>query len=175
MSITSKLQDMTVRTKVVVSFLDLLIAIAGIGSFATNRFSAIKDQLNDVTANWLPSVRYLEEIGTNAVFYREMQATYLMEANDADRAADLKKLDVIRGKIADNLAKYVPLIDTGNDERTYADAFIAKWRAYDARSGEFLSTLHSRGESAAKASFVGDYEDQFGDFHAALEKDIKFH
>jgi len=174
MKLASIFQNLSVRAKVIASFAILVIAIAGIGGLAVNRFAAINDRLNDFTDNWMPSVRYLEEVGVNATAYRQMQATYLMEVDDTARAADLHKMNALEDAVNRNIAKYAPLIDPGADEKSLADAFLRKWHAYLSGNNALLGTLHAHGDAQAKALYVGSYEDQFKDFKSALEADIAF-
>jgi methyl-accepting chemotaxis protein len=173
MSIASKFQNIKVRSKVVAAFAVLSLAIGGLGIFATSRFAAINADLNDVSGNWLPATRYLGEIGYLTTQYRTYQGTYLLESNDSDREVDLHRLAELSTSIKKAREKYEPLVSSG-EERTLAERMDQKWQDYLSKQDAIFALARSKGIGGASAAFVGSYEDEFADYHEALERNILF-
>jgi methyl-accepting chemotaxis protein len=115
----------------------------------------------------------LGDISFLATNFRSLQAAYLLESNDAGRAADLQKMAIIKTQIAQDLGRYAPLIGEG-EERRLADTFKQKWTAYEAQQDKLTSLLKARGQAAASEFLVGSYADQFSDFRKALDLSIAF-
>src|SRR5258706_832699 len=140
------LTRLSIGTKLfaIVSFLFLAIAI--IGGIAFLQMRAINAAVQDIQANWLPSVRWIGEMRVQSARFRAVLRDHLI-VPDAERA-DVDKNLAARKADFDKAAKaYQPLISSPA-ERDLAEQLEKQWKSFIGASIE-VQSLATKGDVAA--------------------------
>src|SRR3954468_12068233 len=106
MFIFSALRNLSVRSKVIASFISVLAVTAGLGEFSVRSLGAVGGEAEQMRSNWLPATMYLGKIAASSTRYRQVQAQYILETADDARSADLKILNGIKDDITDAQDNY---------------------------------------------------------------------
>ena len=171
MSIVTTFQNLSVRAKVLIAFACVLTATISLGAFAIVRLGHVNADAADLRDNWLPSTRYIGEVATAGMRYRQKQAAYLL-VEGSETAAKLSELDEIESGLTENWRKYEPVVSPG-EERRLADAMIGSWHSYLAMQDELIALQKSGGGKAA-AFYDGPMKKQMDKFRAATAAELTF-
>ncbi|MGD0103935.1 MAG: methyl-accepting chemotaxis protein [Rhodopila sp.] len=130
MSFSARVANLTIRTKILCSFLTILALLAGLGLNALQRSSAMNQSVQNITGNYALAVVYLDEMRVSISDYRGAMARGVLQADD--RAAG-QKLDADLGRLLktyeDNDAKYALTVDQGTEAKLYEEVKVT-WGAY---------------------------------------------
>src|SRR4051812_38007016 len=176
MFIFSALRNLSVRSKVIASFLCVLAVTAGLGQFSVQSLTDVNGSAEQIRSNWLPATMYLGKIAASSNRYRQVQAQYILETADDRRDADLKLLDGIKADIADAEENYVPTATT-TKERGLAAAFHQKWQAYLALQDQLTELAKKKGAQGQKATikfYTETSKAPFDEFQKALDETLAF-
>ena len=172
--IVSAVRNLSVRSKVIASFLCVLAVTAGLGEFSIRSLGVVDGEAEQLRSNWLPATMYLGKIAAASTRYRQVQAQYMLEATDGGRDADLKALSAIKDDIADAQENYEPTVMDGK-ERELASAFEKKWQAYAGLQDQLAELVKKRGGEKAAISFYTDTsKTSFDEFQKALDEALAF-
>jgi methyl-accepting chemotaxis protein len=159
-------QNLTIRSKVMTTFASILVITAILGIFAVNRLSAVNDNVEALSKNYMVSTYALGEMGYTTTRYRQLQATVLL-VSPAEKAKELNTLRDVTENVAAAWHKYEPTIDAG-EERNLADKTLASWNAYLALNDKFAALGNENKTAEATALFIGDMRTAFNTFQEAL-------
>lgn len=174
MFIFSALRNLSVRSKVIASFLCVLAVTVGLGEFSVRSLSDVEGNAEEIRSNWLPATMYLGKIAASSTRYRQVQAQYILEATDEGRDADLKALDGIKADIADAVENYAPTVTTA-EERPLAAAFQQKWQAYLGLQDQLVELMNKKGgQKNATKFYTETSKAPFDDFQKALDAALAF-
>jgi methyl-accepting chemotaxis protein len=122
---------LSIKTSLVVAFSTLALICAGQGLLAIHKLSGIGRSVNEVAANWLPSVVAVNDIRALAtdVRIKHLRMTGLSDA--ATFAGNQKELAATIEKLTNARKAYEPLISSDEERQNY-DAFVAAWDRYEA-------------------------------------------
>jgi methyl-accepting chemotaxis protein len=130
LSFSARVANLTIRTKILCSFLTILALLAGLGLNALQRSSAMNQSVQNITGNYALAVVYLDEMRVSISDYRGAMARGVLQADD--RAAG-QKLDADLGRLLktyeDNDAKYALTVDPGTEAKLYEEVKVT-WGAY---------------------------------------------
>ena len=157
----ARLNDMSLRAKVLTAFGLLILLFAGLGALAIDRVGAVNAGMLQIDTKWLPSVRLKAELKYQAARHRILVARHILSTE----GADIKKTDsdiesLLRDRQA-TLTRYEPLINSPEEQALFAE-FQRRWTEYTSAISTILA--HSR-ETRREAAIGG--------FHATLEAYIR--
>ena len=123
------LNNMCIRTKVVMSFGLVLMMTLGLGGFAQWRLSDVNDVAIEMRETRLPSARILGEIAVQTERHRSQLVDLMLIADGSQDAAINTLLAEIEAKRDKDWKAYEALVSQG-EERKLADAIHRTWSAY---------------------------------------------
>jgi len=128
---------LSIRSKLISLVSFLLFAIAALGAFAVVEMRTINRSTQEITTNWLPSVRLLGEMRTQAARFRAVLRDTLTDPDEAFMA-DIQKNLTARAKDFDKAyASYAPLIASPEEQAMY-DEIGSSWKKFRAASDEVV-------------------------------------
>jgi len=78
--------DLNITTKLITSFLVVIVLVLALGSFSVVQLSKVSDTSDDLASNWLPSIRTLAELKLAAARLRSQEQGQLLAANPQEAA-----------------------------------------------------------------------------------------
>lgn len=144
------LSRLSIRTKLIALVSFLLISLTAMGAFAVIEMRAINASAQVIKTSWLPSVRLVGELRTQAARYRAVLRDYLTEPDDAFMADIQRNLDA-RAKDYDTANKaYEPLISSPEEAALYKE-LSATWKAFREAADEVVVLARKRETAQARA------------------------
>ena len=171
---TTLLNNLSIRTKLIGAFAAVLAATAGLGLFAIDRLASVNEVATRIREDYLQSVRYLGELSTQTERFR-LKRAYIILSTDPDERArfeeELKSNEAARAKAWE---AYRATIDPG-PEQDLAAAVDRDWKTYMA-DGQALRDAVAAGrvQEAAKLFLAGALRADFDKERADIEKDLAF-
>jgi len=163
------LSDKKLGTKQVIAFGIILVLMAGLNAFSITRMNIIRDEIEKVTNDWLPSALAIAAINSKTSDLRISQLQYAHAENDTVRQRLAGVMTDLIDQINLNRDAYEPLIST-DEERRLQRRFDQKWEEYIDLGFEFLSlSQEGRGDEAARL-LNQEGERVFSDMSQALEE-----
>ena len=170
-----KFKDLKLSTKLAGGFGVILIIMAGSNIFSIRRMTAIKNEIDDVTANRLPRALALADLNLNTAALRISQLQHAFTREPAVRQQQKDLMIRLIDRIEENKDTYERLrsestvrpFDTAEEDALYA-AFDRKWETYQDLSFAFFDLL---GESATEKAITllnGQAQEVFDNFSADL-------
>jgi methyl-accepting chemotaxis protein len=143
MSATAHPSNLPICSKIIVSFLAIMVVLAALGLSALQRSAAMNDTVGDITRNYGLAVVYLDEMRVAVSNYRGQVVREIALFDDkAVREAAGNGLAEALQTFDANSAKYVPTIDAGTETKLY-QTLKESWGAY------LTATQHMQGLLAA--------------------------
>jgi len=168
------LQNLSVRTKVIVTSVLVLVTTVALGLFAVQRLSVVNGAAAELRDSWLPAMRILGDLRYHATRYRSIEGSYLLPTSEADHdhaVADLKKYE---GLIAADLEKLAPLADS-DEKRALVSEITSQWSNYLPMLDEEIKLRKGQGAEAAAAYFTSDMKKAFNAFYKPIETAVDLH
>jgi len=156
LSVSARVANLAIRTKILASFLTILALLAGLGLNALQRSSAMNQSVQNITGNYALGVVHLDEMRVSIADYRNTMTRAVLEADDK---AARQKLDADFARLLktyeENDAKYVPTVDPGTETKLYEEV-KASWSAYLDTAKQVRELLAADRGSDAKAKMIND-------------------
>ncbi len=131
------LSRFSIRSKIITVVAFMTVAMTLLGAFAVFQMRTINAAAHEIHATWLPSVRWLGEMRTQASRHRSNLRDHLLTTDMKIKQATDKQLDARMDDFNRAVKLYQPLIST-DEERTIARELQAAWKAYMASVNEVL-------------------------------------
>jgi len=132
------LSKFSIRSKIIAVVGFMTVAMLLLGTFAVFQMRAINAAAHEIQTSWLPSIRWVGEMRTQAARHRSNLRDHMLTA-DAKIKQDTDKLLEARMNDFNHAAKlYQPLISS-DEERALARELQAAWKAYMASVEEVLA------------------------------------
>jgi methyl-accepting chemotaxis protein len=174
MSVATALNGVSIRAKITSIFAVLLAMVGGLGIIALTCASRTNDVVQDLNANYVPSLVYLESMQSIAKDYFEIIAKQVMQndgsgvvQNNASRLNDLQR----RYELED--AKYAPTATTPEERAIYA-RIVSNWKSFLAHATKLRAVLESGDIATAKIIYVTDLEPASIGTMAAIRDDFRY-
>lgn len=167
----SKLQNLSIRTKVMFAFGLVLTVSVMLGVFSLLRLSMVNDNAAEIRDNWLPASRALGEYSFHTMRLRQIEAAAILAESPEQLAKEASTLKSVAADAQKAWDAYGTTVTDG-EERQLADEIKGGWQAYlllDAKMIEFAKAGNRR---AAYASYVGDMRSTYNNWHDVLATDI---
>jgi methyl-accepting chemotaxis protein len=164
------LAKFSIRAKITVVVLFLLVAMSAMGALAVRQMFALNGSTTDIVENWLPSIRVLGDVRAATITYRAIVRSHLLATTEAGKQAQEELLTKWMDILEKARKSYQSMI-TSPEERALYDGFSASWAEYldGVRQVLVLSRKNEDNEARvlhAKASLAGVKADE------TLQKDI---
>jgi methyl-accepting chemotaxis protein len=166
------LNDIRVRTKIVIAFVLILCCATGLGLFAIQRLATVNAASAAIREEWLPQTRILGELAYHVMRYRQLEATAALAPPGA-KQAEAREIQAERALVDKAIATYTPFVST-DEERRFADEVTRLWAAYVGQSKEFLVLALYGDADAATEQYRGPMRDTFKQLQAGVDKGIGF-
>ncbi len=157
---------MTIKTKLRLAFLLMIVLFALFGAVALKALSLVDRDIDHIAGDVLPSVIATNAINTATSNYRAAEMRHVLSTDPADMQrieADLAKL---RNDVATWRSRYEPLVDTAAERERYAN-FSRDYAAYLANSERML-VKSARNENTQAAGMINEATRLFEDFSEDL-------
>jgi methyl-accepting chemotaxis protein len=164
---------LSVRNKLVVVLLVLLVGSASLGLFAVQRLNLVVASGAEIADNQLPSTRILGEFAYHTMRFRQLEATSVLAPDAAARAQEQAQLARVRDQANQALQEYEPLIGPAQERRLVED-IRGKWQAYLALDPAFAAKMASADTAAAAALYRGEMRKTFNAFQDVLKDLVAF-
>ncbi len=152
--------DLKIATKLISSFLVVLLLTAFIGGLSIIKMSEVNDTGTEINENWLPSVREVSTLQFIVAKYRSLEGSHILSLE----ASDMRLIEA-------EMAEYTKLFDehkttyfnliSDDKEQQVADSFIAGWGAYLSNSKAMIELSQANRNDEAKTQFNGSSKDNF--------------
>ncbi len=130
MTIVTRIQNLTIRAKLIIAFVALIVVIAGMGAISIDRMSVMHSRMDEseITATAMSS---LDTLRAGALSYRTilMRALILRESGDTSAQREAAIENNLRAK-KDAEAIYIATIGSDEEERAIYRDHQAAWSAY---------------------------------------------
>nr|WP_235913927.1 methyl-accepting chemotaxis protein [Pseudoroseomonas coralli] len=131
----------------------MLVCLAGLGGFALHRLSSGQEVTEEITGNWMPSVKVVAGVSSAAKDFRMGLLSLLTSQTPAEAAALERDMRARQGAITQSFAAYVPLL-TGAQERALYDDLMQSWKRYEERALQVAALAVQGAQQEAKAGAV---------------------
>ncbi len=163
-------QNLSIRSKVMTAFAAVLAVTIVLGVFSITRLSIVNDGAITVSDNYLVASNGLSDLASNAMRYRQLQASYLLVTDPAAKATSLQSMTSTLSGTERGWATYSPTIDPGY-ERGIADKFHGELTDYIAMNDKFMTLANAGKTAEASAYYTGEMRTLYNKFWADLQAD----
>ena len=163
---------LTLKTSVIAILSLLLVVLLGQGWVAISRLKAINSSTDDITTNWMPSVKILAEIKFLTTRLR-LDGARIVMARDADERAQLLATTETHNRELEDASKTYEGLISGPEERALWAKFVDKWSVYHKLQEQALTEATSGNRDRAAELFGSKDASVFVGAIAALDTDIK--
>jgi methyl-accepting chemotaxis protein len=169
-----KLQNLKIRTKVMLAFGFMLLVTALLGGISIQRLSVVNESAVDMRDNWLPATRSLGDFAFHTMRVRQRAGTAILETEAEDRTREIKGVQASIADAEKAWGAYAPTVVTP-EEKKIADAVKAGWDAHKELLKQLAQKLEAGQQEAATDFFTGELRKQFSDgFLKHLQADLEF-
>ncbi|NYF20103.1 methyl-accepting chemotaxis protein [Xanthomonas sp. JAI131] len=161
--------NMKIGTRIGLGFAAVLLLMLGMGLFATDKLAQVNQSSTDMAENWMPSIRYIQQMNTNTSDLRVAELQHVI----SERPEEMARLDHVMEQIladyASNRDHYIKLISSPEEKADYDD-FAQKFDEYLALHKQVLQLSRDLKTSEAMALLNGRQQTLFDDSSAILDK-----
>jgi len=169
-------KDLKLGTKQLIGFGFILIIMAGVNVYYLQKIEELKNEIDDVTSNWLQRISAISNINLYTSDLRLYQLQHAFSPDDATKQKQADFMVVLVDKINENLDTYEQLktyseqrhLYTEEERRLYA-AFTRKWETYQDLFFQIFRYSRSNENEKAVALLNGEALNVFNAFTADLE------
>jgi methyl-accepting chemotaxis protein len=142
MSVSARIANLAIRTKILLSFLAVLALMVGLGLNALQRSSTMNNTVADITRNYALAIVYLDEMRVAVSSYRSANSRSILLAEEA--GGNLDDMDgrfrQLTKQYEENDARYAPTVDEGTEANLYVEV-RASWTDFKAKSDRLHALL----------------------------------
>jgi methyl-accepting chemotaxis protein len=163
-------QNLSIRSKVMTAFAAVLAVTVVLGVFAISRLSVVNDGAMTVSDNYLVASNGLSDLASNAMRYRQLQASYILMNDATVRATTTQTMAATLSSTEKGWATYSPTIDPGY-ERGIAEKFHSELTDYIAMNDRYMELANAGKTAEAGAYYTGEMRTLYNKFWADLQAD----
>ena len=166
------MKNLSIKTKIIIAFSFLLVAIAGMGAIAVYSTTSLTDTIHDVGDNFLPSVKVTAKLESTIGAIRRTRGQLLLAQTPIQIEDTNKSLKKYNDQLVETQKTYEALINSDNEKELYAD-FQKKWNNY-LDAGKRTTALFEGGDKdEAIESFLIEGRAKFTEASNAVNELIK--
>ena len=162
-------KNLRLASKLALSFSAVVLLTVTMGLFALLQLGTLRSKSDEVTGNWLPSVRLTSALNTNTSDFRIAAMQHVLSTDDADKG----RLEGVMAKLADKIkkeeAEYVALISSPQ-ERQLWDRFKQEWAGYLRQHEQMLKLSRANQDEEANRLLQGASQTHFDQASTVLLK-----
>jgi methyl-accepting chemotaxis protein len=164
--------NLKIATKLITSFMIVLVLTAAMGAFAIYQLSQVNQTATDLGTNWMPSMRMASGMRFYAANYRIKEFRHIASDSAEEKApieveaADSKK------QIDTRIESYGKILSNADDKALF-DTFVNDWNAYQAISAKLFSESRQNRSEEAHAILYGDSRRLFDAVTSDLQKMVE--
>jgi methyl-accepting chemotaxis protein len=132
------LASYSIRTKIIAVVAFLLVAMTGMGLLAVNNMRAINANTEDISTNWLPSVRVLGDLRAGVITYRNVIREHMLSPTPEEKQAMEKTLAMVVESNTKIRATYEPMIASPEERALYSE-WAGLWESYKKGTEEVMA------------------------------------
>ncbi|MBP2231167.1 methyl-accepting chemotaxis protein [Azospirillum agricola] len=153
---------MTVKTKLRLAFLLMIVLFGLFGAVALKALSLVGHDIEHIAGDVLPSVVASNAINTATSDYRDYELLHILSIDPAERREYETQLAKLKDDIALWRSRYEPLVDTPEEKARYAN-FSRDYATYLAGSARLLEAS-AKGAGGEALGMVKEANRLFGAF-----------
>ena len=163
--------QMKLSTKLSLAFFVLIVLTMVVGTISVFKMAQIDRAVNEITHNWLPSVKYAAAMRDAANQVRRIEPSHIMSDTPEEFAAEDKRLEEAKTRFAKAMETYRQNMTEPEERAAFAD-FIKAKDAYFAIQVKLLeeSRKGEAGSEAAQKIFQGESRKAFNEMVGLITK-----
>ena len=163
--------QMKLSTKLSAAFFVLIVLTMVVGTISVFKMAQIDRAVNEITHNWLPSVKYAAAMRDAANQIRRIEPSHIMSDTPEEFAAEDKRLEEAKARFAKAMEAYRQNMTEPEERAAFAD-FIKAKDAYFAIQVKLLeeSRKGEAGSEAAQKIFQGESRKAFNEMVGLITK-----
>ena len=163
--------QMKLSTKLSLAFFVLIVLTMVVGTISVFKMAQIDRAVNEITHNWLPSVKYAAAMRDAANQVRRIEPSHIMSNTPEEFAAEDKRLEEAKARFAKAMEAYRQNMTEPEERAAFAD-FIKAKDAYFAIQVKLLeeSRKGEAGSEAAQKIFQGESRKAFNEMVGLITK-----
>ncbi|MGZ8913857.1 MAG: MCP four helix bundle domain-containing protein, partial [Methylobacter sp.] len=163
------MKNLTVAMKLGLGFGAVLVLMGIMGMFALNKMNLVNQQSTDIASNWMPSIRFVEEINTSTSDFRIAELQHVVSEKPEEMEAAEKAMTNILASLKEDRAAYEKLISS-EQERAIYNEFARQYDAYLAIHDKMIPLSRQLKTKEAMELMNGESKKLFDDSSANLLK-----
>jgi two-component system NtrC family sensor kinase len=175
-----KFKNLKLGKKQILGFGAILIIMAAANMFSIRNMRSIKNEIDEVTSNWLPRGIAISDINKNTTSLRLNQLQHAMATDEESKQLLSEVMIGLIDKINENLDTYEKLKTESESRNLYSDEerrlfneFDSKWERYQELSFTFFALSRDNKRKDAVDLMNGEARQVFNDFGNDLEELVK--
>ncbi len=171
-----KFRNLKLAHKQYIGFDFILLVMVIVSIYAINRMAILRDQIDEVSNNWLPRALAISDINKNTSDLRINQLQYAFAEDQAGKDAQAEMIYPLIDRINDNRNTYETLRESSeksglysDEERQLYEAFDEKWDEYQEVSIDFFLLARNNKIPEALSVLNADGRDIFMAMSKSLE------
>jgi methyl-accepting chemotaxis protein len=166
--------DLRIATKLITSFLLVLVLTALTGGFAIIQLGLVNETATEMRDNWLPSVRVASGIRFFVANYRIKELRHLMADSPTEQTQYEQEAVDARKEVDTRMARYEKELIAGPADQALLDTFKNDWNNYLNTSKNLLAESRLGAKEQTNAILKGDSKRDFEQVASDLVKIIDF-
>lgn len=165
--------NLKIATKLVSSFLVVLVLTTFIGGFAIIQLAQVNQTANDMADSYMPSMRAAQAMRFYSAQYRLREMRHILADTDAERALQEQQAAEMLKMLNENQQTYEKLL-VNADERRLFDAFRSSWSNYQAVSSRLISISRQNQVEQARALLGSESKLTFDEVSQDIQQMVDF-
>jgi methyl-accepting chemotaxis protein len=165
--------DLKISTKLISSFLLVLVLTGAMGGFAIHQLGAVNHAAQDIKGNWMPSMRAAAGMRFFAANYRLKENRHIATEIPEEKAQAEHEATEARQQFETRMGTYEQLLSNDEDRQLLASVKSA-WDAYLASSKQVLEFSRQNQNAQASGLLRGESRGYFDEVTARLQKMVEF-
>ncbi|MEF7616318.1 methyl-accepting chemotaxis protein [Aquincola sp. MAHUQ-54] len=161
--------SMKIGTRIGLGFAAVIVLMLAMGGFAILQMGKVNDSSTDIADNWLPSIRYVEEMNTNTSDLRILELQHVI----SEKPEDMQRFERAHAELMNvfgrNRDHYAKLISTP-EERAIYETFSKQFDAYLVVHNRVVELSRGLKTQEAMALLNGDAQRLFDELSGQLQK-----
>jgi methyl-accepting chemotaxis protein len=166
--------DLRIATKLITSFLLVLVLTALTGGFAIIQLGLVNETATEMRDNWLPSVRVASGMRFFVANYRIKELRHLVADSPTEQTQYEQDAVDARKEVDTRIARYEKELISGPAEQALFDTFKNDWNNYLNTSKNLLAESRLGAKEQTNAILKGDSKRDFEQVASDLVKIIDF-
>lgn len=128
-----RFQDLTIKSKLLLSYLVIVLLTVFLSGFAITKISGMKGQTEKINSTWLPSVSAMGWVNGALPTVQRLTLAYILETNPQEMAKLEGQLKDLIQQIDKNSQIYEQKYINSDAERKIYTQFQSNWQSYKAK------------------------------------------